>query len=102
MIVVRVVRDMGEPLQPASRQVGRLRTVSMLGKKCQIRAQHQRTKCNKSVRMEEPLRVVIDDVANGVQHVRDYAFSPPNKRGGVGGGVESSPTSPPSPLSACG
>ena len=37
MIVVRVVRDMGEPLQPASRQVGRLLTVSMLGKKCQIR-----------------------------------------------------------------
>ncbi len=29
MIVVRVVRDIGEPLQPASRQVGRL-TVSML------------------------------------------------------------------------
>ena len=37
MIVVRVVRDMGEPLQPASRQVGRLLTVLMLGKKCQIR-----------------------------------------------------------------
>jgi hypothetical protein len=37
MIIVRVVWDMGEPLQPASRQVGRLLTVSMLRKGCQIR-----------------------------------------------------------------
>ena len=48
-IVVRVVLDIGEPLQPASHQVGLLLTVSMLGNKCQIRAQHQRAKCNKSV-----------------------------------------------------